>query len=527
MKNLNIMALAIALASHSFAVSVDFYDEQQNNPSATGIRLRINNDSDAPITNAKLRYYFHRPSLPYSVNGYYLANATVSSNNINDTLAYFEVDIPSIPVGYYPDMAGFSLALHDTNWTYWNKTLDYSYQASSSLTRNTKVVLLSGDNVIFGDAPNVQSVSETGKIKISGLKFSENSWIEVKNVGNSVAALSEFQLFNANNSAFSLGNDSLGVDEVLRICQNQAACGEAGKTLVNSVFGWDSVGEAILRKDSSMVSYVAWGEPGLHAAAAVNAGVWSDSLEYFPAESHVQQYNADFIKNTFFRLRPNKSGMDAGDWFSFTSNDDPAKANSVPLPIKTSANQPVIKQIPGDNNVLFSWLPVDGVNSYRVIVRNQNDNDVYNFETQNTSVVLSVAPGNYRWTVIGEEEFHTVYHEGSSREYLTINMNVVEANIDTSVYKQLHVHQIKARRDTYLLNPSYLKSIAWYSWDKPNLESNVIEPHEEFRCWAIAIEILNHFYGGNLTQDEIVFNAKFMPNEPHLSPFFKVRAVQS
>lgn len=77
MKKLNYMVLAMALASHSFAASVDFYDEQQNNPSATGIRLRINNDSNVPINNAKLRYYFHRTSLPYVVDGYYIPNATL------------------------------------------------------------------------------------------------------------------------------------------------------------------------------------------------------------------------------------------------------------------------------------------------------------------------------------------------------------------------------------------------------------------------------------------------------------------
>lgn len=66
--------LAIVLASQAFAVSVEFYDEQQNNPSTTGVRLRINNDSNSPINNAKLRYYFHKSSQPYAVDGYYLAD---------------------------------------------------------------------------------------------------------------------------------------------------------------------------------------------------------------------------------------------------------------------------------------------------------------------------------------------------------------------------------------------------------------------------------------------------------------------
>jgi len=518
MKKLNCMVLAMALASHSFAVSVDFYDEQQNNPSATGIRLRINNDSNVPINNAKLRYYFHRTSLPYVVDGYYIPNATLSTNNVNDTLAYFELDIPSVPAGYYPDIAGFSLALHNNDWSSRDKSRDYSYQTSSMLTENMKVVLLSGENVLFGEFPIAQTVLEPGILKISGLKFSDSAWLEIKNVGASTVALSDYRLVNANDSVFSLGNDSLAVNEVLRICQNQAACGEASKTLVNSVFGWDSIGEAILKKDSSMASYVAWGEPGLHAAAAVDADVWTDSLEYFPAESHVQQYNADYIKNTFFRLRPNKSGKDTGDWFSFTSNDNPAEDVSVPLPIKTSANQPVYKLIPGENDVLFSWLPVDGVNSYRVIVRDQNGNDIHNLNTLSTSVTLSLAPGNYSWTVIGEELFNA--------NFLTTFSVESVGNIDTKVSKQLDIQQIKARRDTYMLNLGYLENTNYWSWDRPNLESKRIEPHEYLRCWAIAIEAMNHFYGGNLTQDEIVYKTKFKEAEPLLSPFYRDGATK-
>jgi hypothetical protein len=521
MKYLNGMVLAMALASPSFAVSVDFYDEQQNNPSATGIRLRINNDSSAPITNAKLRYYYHRTSLPYVVDGYYIPNATLSTNNVNDTLAYFELDIPSIPTGYYPDIAGFSLALHNSDWSSRDKSRDYSYKTSSMLMENTKVVLLSGDNVLFGESPNAQTVFEPGILKISGLKFSDSAWLEIKNVGaSSTVALSDYRLVNANDSVFSLGNDSLAVNEVLRICKNQAACGEASKTLVNSVFGWDSTGEAILKKDTSMASYIAWGEPGFHASAAVEVGLWNDSLDYFPAETHVQQYNADYIKNTFFRLKSNKSGTDTDDWFSFTSNDNPAKANSVPLPIKTSANKPVYKLIPGENGVLFSWLPIEGVDSYRVIVRDQNDNDVYNLNTPSTSVTLALAPGNYKWTVIGEDEFNT------NTNFLTTFSVELVSNINSSTSKQLNIQQIKARRDTYMLNLAYLKNTNYWSWDRPNLESNRIEPHENLRCWAIAIETMNHFYGGNLTQDEIVYKTKFKEAEPLLSPFYNDGATK-
>ena len=154
----------------------------------------------------------------------------------------------------------------------------------------------------------------------------------------------------------------------------------------------DIIGEAFIKQGDSIVSYVAWGQPGAHAEDAVNAGVWADAQAFFPAESRVQSFNADYTKDAFFRLKSNKSGVNVDDWFSFTSNDNPAEAVSVPLPIKTSANKPVIRQIPGDNEVLFSWLPVRGVNSYRVVVRDKNNNDVYNLSTSKTSISLALAP---------------------------------------------------------------------------------------------------------------------------------------
>lgn len=190
--------------------------------------IKINNDSNAPINNAKLRYYFHKDSRSYAVDAYYLAGATTTVTNINDNLAYFEIAIPSIPVGYYPDMAGFSLALHNADWSNRDKTQDYSYQATSSLAENGKIILLSDDEIIFGTGPNVQLETVPGFLRISGLKFSNGSWLEIKNVGSSAVALSDFLLVDADDSTFSLSG-SLDVGEIFRICQNQTACGNANK----------------------------------------------------------------------------------------------------------------------------------------------------------------------------------------------------------------------------------------------------------------------------------------------------------
>ena len=332
-------------------------------------------------------------------------------------------------------------------------------------------------------------------------------------MGNSAVNLSEYQIVDVNNSVFSI-NSSLDAGAVFRICQNQTACGNAEKSQ-----GGD--GEVLLMRNDAMVSYVAWGQPGAHADDAVNAGVWDDAQAFFPAETQVQTFNADYTKDAFFRLKSNKSGVNTDDWFSFTSNDDPTEEVSVPLPIKTAANKPVIQQIPGDNEVLFSWLPVQGVNSYRVIVRDQNNNDVYNLSTSSTSVSLALTQGLYSWTVIGDDEFLTEHENGGVITGDIYNVQIQMANINTSIFKQLKIHKIAARRDTRMLNLGYLNNSYKYSWDKPNLDASNYELHENFRCWAFAIQVMNHFYGGNLTQDEIVYHAKYNPDERLLSPFYR------
>ena len=517
---LNGIMLAMVLAGQVHAISVDFYDEQQNNSSMTGIRLRINNDSNAPIANAKVRYYFHRSSsAPYAVDSYYIAGATMTVNDVNSELAYVELSVPSVPVGYYPDMAGFSLALHDESWGAWNKGLDYSYQLTSTMFENAKVVLLSGDDVIFGEAPDAVVVPETGKLKISGIRFSENAWIEIKNVGNVDAVLADHQLVNTNGDVFALGTGTLAAGEVLRVCENQAACANFTNALVVPNFGWDDVGEAILKKDASMVSYVAWGEAGANASDASNAGLWNDPMDYFHAEEQSQVYGVSYTKNAFFRLKAKKSGAKMEDWFSFTSNDNPVESASSPNPIKLSANKPVIKYIPGDNGVLFSWVPVENTESYRIVVFDANQNVVYDEVTQNTFVSLPLTQGHYSWAVQGsdEHEYTCIPTPDGGCQYDIFEFDLEDAHINTSIEKKLNVEKIAARRDTKLLDLAWLGDTPKHSWDRPNLDARTYDAHEANRCWAISIEVMNHFYGGNLTQDEIVFKAKFDEDEPLLS----------
>ena len=79
--------------------------------------------------------------------------------------------------------------------------------------------LLSNDEIIFGEPPNATYTPEPSKISFSGIKFSNSPWLEIKNIGTSTAKMSDYALIGKNNSIFAIGDDSLDVGEILRICK--------------------------------------------------------------------------------------------------------------------------------------------------------------------------------------------------------------------------------------------------------------------------------------------------------------------
>jgi hypothetical protein len=61
-----------------------------------------------------------------------------------------------------------------------------------------------------------------------------------------------------------------------------------------------------------------------------------------------------------------------------------------------------------------------------------------------------------------------------------------------------------------------------YKWDA--IHADMPEASNAYRCWLVAAQIMNHVYGGNVTQDEILFATRFNNDEPLVSPFFPIGA---
>ncbi len=82
--------------------------------------------------------------------------------------------------------------------------------------------------------------------------------------------------------------------------------------------------------------------------------------------------------------------------------------------------------------------------------------------------------------------------------------------LDTSyvMSKALDVVPRAARKDTKLLDVKWGEMAVAREWDRPHLEHEHYDEEEEFRCWAVGVQMLNHYYGGNITQDEIKLKFK-------------------
>ena len=88
----------------------------------------------------------------------------------------------------------------------------------------------------------------------------------------------------------------------------------------------------------------------------------------------------------------------------------------------------------------------------------------------------------------------------------------------------LHVTPLAARKDTYMLDLKWGDEIIKKRWDSPHNLSQYLDSNgqlqfsdsleknwdeeESWRCWIAAVVMLNHYNGGNLTEDELKLKVK-------------------
>lgn len=170
----------------------------------------------------------------------------------------------------------------------------------------------------------------------------------------------------------------------------------------------------------------------------------------------------------------------------------------------------------------LSWIPVKGAESYVVSVYKKKDKSLVTRQTVfGNSIELDLKTGAYLW---GVESYADV--EGSkdddSRQaenvlYTTYIINLAETSLSDG--RVLGIPSFAARKDTKLVDPLWGNLAEAKEWNSDHLSHLHHDEEENSRCWAVAAYTLNWYYGGTMTQDEIVIKGN-KKKYPKLSPLF-------
>jgi hypothetical protein len=285
----------------------------------------------------------------------------------------------------------------------------------------------------------------------------------------------------------------------------------------------------LLRYGSILVDYVVLGNKGKLAGVARDNSLWDDVADF------IKDYGAGF-----FYAREDLQANNSYAWRVYSEYEKDFYEKFLPdaLPYALPSGVRVILE--NNRPMRFVWNRVPDAELYKLTVLSSVDSSVIYQNTYTTNAAdVELVTGDYLWTVQtsnSEKNFkpnpapHTTLPEVSPGEvggsslarlriliqYINDEMTYVEnvrigAPFDT-------IAASNGRKDTRLLNISWGELADIRGWDAihppPDIVTRPLDEDEGYRCWAIAIQELNHYYTtregvhGNLTLDEIVANVK-------------------
>lgn len=480
----------------------------------------------------------------------------------------FQDGLELAPNSYFPNSAGISFGYNYNDWSAWNHNLDFSYTSSYSFIESDNVVVEIAKNENIGDTTQIDTtivdpsnsvlnMSSTlldsvnlmlkiyafqiAKIDTTNLSDSNNisSWVMLKNMGDSAIDLSNWELYLDNNKLLDIDlGATLDPNDTLRLTG-----------FVDSV-EISSSGELWLVKKEDdfkkLSSYVAWGSKAKYSFIPVDQNLWSSQKDYLKFISQSGIWFGDIIK------LKGELGNEIEDWYKYCFNNSYVAMNN--LPARSNPKYP----LSGSNytkdsnevmNVSLSWERVPDVSSYllTVVKDSLNGDTIVNLEVVGTSENVEFdQAGDYLWYVESNSAIGGAYDSTNqhlfmdavdlNRTYITSTVvysdpenyqgiNILKLSNATKVEfeKMLGAKSFASRKDTRMLDLSYDQNFEniypslgnkYFKdrWDQPHYINGIYDndnifdqtEHENVWCWAVAPQIVNHYYGGDLTLDEII-----------------------
>ena len=500
-----VICLAAAIALAQSPISVEAFDEQGNNPSQLTLRLRLTNNSPDTLENVRTRYFLqYEAGRVLNVAPYYLAGASLSLDTLGDYIAV-NIDVARLAPGVFPNSSGISFGMNYTDYSDMEKAGHFSYPGMGNFVMTDSIPVYVDGTLLVGASP----ISE-GNPEICIAAFqpentsSDIAWIKVKNVGETAADMRYLALLDSSGTSFVLnvgGNaqNLLAAGDTMLICAG-TPCSN-GRAVPGISLG--SAGELSLEYGSIMVDYVAWGSAGRHASVAVGNGLWRDSSDHLRTTEKVWGPSLPYESGSFFR-RTNFDGHSTMDWIVFSPSEKGTAEGSLPNSVPFSWNDGVEIVLPHDAPMHFAWVPVPGALSYRLNIFSEDSVQVYQEETGTTYTDVNLPEGTYLWGVessdkpVGSASWGNAPQK-SARFRVS---RLIESDLYVEEFS-LHVEPLAARKDTRLLVPNWGMYADIRGWDQSHVGNPHWDEEESYRCWAVGVQELNRYFGGNLTQDEI------------------------
>ena len=534
---LGVLLSFVCFVWSSESIRIEVKDEQPGNNDMLGLRMRVVNNSGLQYNGVQVRYYLKKRATDnFVLENYYLNGLSANLEQVDSTTVVLYVGVPVLGQGYIPDADGISVGVRCQNWEPMHKG-DLPNYPGSVFAEPVGYGVYLGDSLIAGMPLSLDSLNGTLKLRFVGIRpetpDSASTWVQLQNYGDTPISLNGVKIKDVAGNSHSLGNLTINAKSTLRVC-NGLVSNCASDSVVTSIpaISFGKVGEFVLYQDSVPLDYIAWGARG-NFADSLEVESKNIDPEYFfnTSEEPVLGPVSIYRKGDFFRAVI-KNGTDSIiSWNKFRENMIGLAASQFPYaePFVLWDGSSVYKR--NGEETMLAWVPSAGAKSYKVTVLKAADSSVvYQGYTQRTKLPLQLPAGEYRWLVIpieADEEglsrpdyFEPWASDMPSEYHCRFTVYVLPESVEPEV--DLHVDPLAARKDSYMLDLKWGEHILDAEWDRPHNSSGYVDQYgnrrfadpkhfyydaeESWRCWAVATAELNHFYGGNLTQDEIRYH---------------------
>ena len=534
----------LLLCSFVFAQTglyVEAYDEQIHNNRQITLRLRAVNSTNETFNNVRLTYYMPiEENRTVNVQPYYVPSATVSHEVVGNQVE-IHIDFATLAPGVFPNNSGMSIGINYTDWQSFDKTASQSYPNSSTFTADDNIaIFIDGEPYNYVDP----ILTNPGAPRFVGVQpeisTHRSAWVEISNFDNANSSLQGFTVRDANNHSVELSGE-LPFGQKLIICNTAAvACPTADVTIVPADLEFGLDGELVIyNAENHPVDYVAWGVKGPNASAVAAANADLNTNEYLATHFEDFEIAGNYYSvGDFYRAIVSETQNTVKEWRLFSAKEIEKNIDDLPDPKPLTLSDGSIVTLFEGENMVFSWVAVKNAKKYILtVIDDATNQQVAQVSTALTSASVFLQPGVYRWTVQASQKGD---FETSLEALLAHKDELTQITIRTRVYSDqniydLHVDPLAARKDTYLMDLQWGYTFNEMKGGTPhNLTAYYDEFHqlqfidqaekkvdeeERWRCWIVGATMLNHYYGGNITQDEIKMHVKGDPTNMILHAF--------